>query len=185
MGARKRCVIYCRQTLDTSAAIDRAEQWALRRHYLVADVIVDGNLKQRRLAALLKGRNRSLLICPNLFHFSDPARIVHWIDAAIRLGWSLRFVEENIMLRNRDRAAKILNGIVIAQRASRSYEARRSLLLAKFVDGKRLGKPPLSEPTKAMITELLQSGMKVSDVVRRMNGKVARTSVQRLKRGLK
>ena len=185
MGRRKRCVIYCRQTLDTSAVVGRATRWAVRGRYSVTEIIVDGNLKQKRLAALLKEQNRSLLVCPNLFHFSDPARIVYWITVALRLGWKLKFVEENIFLQTHNRTAKIFFGIVMAQKMSRSYEARRSLLLAKLVDGKQLGKPPLSEPTKAMVNELLKSGMKVSEVIRRMNGDIARTSVQKLKRGLK
>lgn len=183
MNRKKNFILYARQSVDAALLVTSVLRWAKRRGYAVSETIVDSNQKQHRLRQLLNRKGVTVL-CPDIYHFSGANRLPYFLAHSA----SVIFVRERLHLKRGDRnsntAFRLVAAMLAAEKSARSHHVRQSLLLSKLL-GVRLGRPPVATDIRRRALTLLREGKSLSSVVKGLDGKISKSTVQSLAQELK
>jgi hypothetical protein len=184
-------VIYNRITLLDVPATDPTvvcRKWCARRRLKVRQVVTEYSLRQRKLSKLISSARGKIVVTYSPFHFATATGILQAIPKLARGNISLVFVRENIALHAGSRQMKLLTKfcqlLEAISRGQKQETRRKGTLIAKFMN-RQVGRDRLPEALIEEAKAHLRSGLSARAVVRAMNGRIGRTSVQRIAREIR
>lgn len=185
-----RVVVYRRITLlDGENDLYECLRWAKRRRLPIPAVVQEHTERGRKLKRVVSTlRAGDLLVVPRLYNLAVDTPLTEVLQRLLANSVGIVFVLDGVALKAGSQRSKSIVELCSAlkeiDRMKRKESRKRGVLIAQWM-GKQVGRVRISAATRTEVEAHLREGKKVAEIVKLMNGEIARTSVFAIARAMK